>query len=61
MAGMSPLRRRMLENMTIRDLSPATRQPCHHPVAKVRGHIVARRSPFCLSFKPLQTYIRLLQ
>ena len=34
MAQMSPLRRRMIEDMTIRNLSPATQQSYVHAVSK---------------------------
>jgi integrase/recombinase XerD len=34
MADMSPLRRRMIEDMTIRNLSPATQQSYVHAVSK---------------------------
>jgi integrase/recombinase XerD len=34
MAEMSPLRRRMIEDMTIRNLSPATKQSNVHAVSK---------------------------
>ena len=34
MAAMSPLRRRMIEDMTIRNLSPATQQSYIHAVSK---------------------------
>ena len=34
MTEMSPLRRRMIEDMTIRNLSPATQQSYVHAVAK---------------------------
>jgi hypothetical protein len=34
MAEMSPLRRRMIEDMTIRNLSPATQQSYVHAVSK---------------------------
>jgi hypothetical protein len=34
MAEMSPLRRRMIEDMTIRNLSPATQQPYLHAVSR---------------------------
>jgi hypothetical protein len=34
MAAMSPLRRRMIEDMTVRDLSPATQRSYVHAVAK---------------------------
>jgi site-specific recombinase XerD len=38
MAEMSPLRRRMLEDMTIRNLSPTTQQSYVHQVAKFSRH-----------------------
>jgi len=34
MAEMSPLRRRMIEDMTVRNLSPATQRSYVHAVAK---------------------------
>jgi integrase/recombinase XerD len=34
MADLTPLRRRMIEDMTIRNLSPATQQSYVHAVAK---------------------------
>jgi hypothetical protein len=34
MAEMSPLRRRMIEDMTVRNLSPATQRSCVHAVAE---------------------------
>jgi integrase/recombinase XerD len=34
MAEISPLRRRMVEDMTVRNLSPATQRPYLHAVAK---------------------------
>ena len=40
MAEMSPLRRRMIEDMTIRNLSPATQQSYVHAVS--RGQLVTR-------------------
>ena len=42
MAEMSPLRRRMIEDMTIRNLSPATQQSYVHAVSKF-SHISATR------------------
>ena len=41
MAEMSPLRRRMIEDMTIRNLSPATQQSYVHAVSKFS--LAARR------------------
>ena len=38
MATMSPLRRRMIEDMTLRNLSPATRQSYVYAVAKLSRH-----------------------
>ena len=38
MAEMSPLRRRMVEDMTIRNLSPATQQSYIHAVSKFSRH-----------------------
>ena len=35
MAAMSPLRRRMIEDMTIRNLSPATQRSYLHAVSKL--------------------------
>jgi integrase/recombinase XerD len=43
MAPMSPLRRRMIEDMTIRNLSPATQQSYLHAVSKFSRHFA--RSP----------------
>lgn len=37
MAEMSPLRRRMIEDMTVRNLSPATQRSYVHAVAKFKG------------------------
>ena len=44
MAEMSPLRRRMIEDMTVRNLSPATQQSYVHAVAKFSRILVARRT-----------------
>lgn len=38
MAELSPLRRRMIEDMTIRNLSPATQRSYVHAVAKFSRH-----------------------
>ena len=43
MATMSPLRRRMIEDMTMRNLSPATQQSYLHAVSKFSRHF--GRSP----------------
>ncbi|MBM3096416.1 site-specific integrase, partial [Ensifer sp. T173] len=43
MAEMSPLRRRMIEDMTVRNLSPATQQSYLYAVAKFSRHF--GRSP----------------
>src|SRR4051812_3832008 len=41
MATMSPLRRRMIEDMTVRNLSPATQQSYLYAVAKFSRHFGA--------------------
>jgi integrase/recombinase XerD len=38
MATMSPLRRRMIEDMTIRNLSPSTQQSYIYAIAKFSRH-----------------------
>jgi integrase/recombinase XerD len=38
MAKMSPLRRRMIEDMTVRNLSPATQRSYIHAVSKFSRH-----------------------
>ena len=43
MAELSPLRRRMIEDMTIRNLSPATQRSYIHAVSKFSRHF--GRSP----------------
>jgi hypothetical protein len=43
MAEISPLRRRMIEDMTVRNLSPATQQSYIHAVAKFSRYFA--RSP----------------
>jgi hypothetical protein len=43
MAEMSPLRRWMIEDMTIRNLSPATQQSYAHAVSKFSRISAARR------------------
>jgi hypothetical protein len=43
MAEMSPLRRRMIEDMKIRNLSPATQRCYVHAVALLHGSVIWRR------------------
>jgi integrase/recombinase XerD len=54
MATMSPLRRRMIEDMTIRNLSPATQQSYIFAVAKFSRHF--GRSPDRLGMEEVRTY-----
>jgi integrase/recombinase XerD len=42
MGEMNPLRRRMIEDMTIRNLSPATQRSYVHAVLKFSQFVVAR-------------------
>lgn len=44
MAELSPLRRRMIEDMTIRNLSPATRRSYVHAVAKFPATVADPRT-----------------
>jgi Phage integrase, N-terminal SAM-like domain len=44
MAEMSPLRRRMIEDMTVRNLSPATQRSYAHAVSKFSRFFGCRRS-----------------
>jgi len=44
MAEISPLRRRMIDDMMIRNLSPATQQSYLYAVAKFSQHLGARRT-----------------
>jgi integrase/recombinase XerD len=50
MAEMSPLRRRMIEDMTVRNLSPATQRSYVHAVAKFG------RSPDRLDLEDVRTF-----
>ena len=50
----SPLRRRMIEDMTVRNLSPTTRKAYIHHVKKFSLHF--GRSPDCLGVEHVRTY-----
>jgi site-specific recombinase XerD len=54
MAQMSPLRRRMIEDMTVRNLSPATQRSYVHAVAKFSRFF--GRSPDRLGLEDVRTY-----
>ena len=54
MAEMSPLRRRMIEDMTIRNLSPATQQSYVHAVSKFSRYF--GRSPDRLGLEDVRAY-----
>ena len=54
MAQMSPLRRRMIEDMTIRNLSPATQQSYVHAVSKFSQYF--GRSPARLGLEDVRAY-----
>jgi len=54
MAAMSPLRRRMIEDMTVRNLSPATQRSYIYAVAKFSRHF--RRSPDRLGVEHVRAY-----
>ena len=54
MAEVSPLRRRMIEDMTIRNLSPATQQSYTYAVAKFSRH--CGRSPARLGLEDVRAY-----
>ena len=54
MAEISPLRRRMIEDMTIRNLSPATQRSYLHAVAKFSRHF--NRSPDKLDLEDVRAY-----
>ena len=55
MAEMSPLRRRMIEDMTIRNLSPATQQSYLYAVSKFSRHF--GRSPDRLGVEDVRAYL----
>jgi integrase/recombinase XerD len=54
MAKMSPLRRRMIEDMTVRNLSPATQRSYIHAVSKFSRHF--DRSPDRLGLDDVRTF-----
>lgn len=54
MADISPLRRRMIEDMTVRNLSPATQQSYVYAVAKFSRFF--GRSPDTLTLEEVRTY-----
>ena len=54
MAEISPLRRRMIEDMTVRNLSPATQQSYIHAVAKFSRYF--GRSPERLGLEDVRAY-----
>ena len=54
MAEMSPLRRRMIEDMTVRNVSPATQRSYIHAVAKFSQYL--GRSPDRLDIEDVRTY-----
>jgi hypothetical protein len=54
MAELSPLRRRMIEDMTIRNLSPATQRSYVHAVAKFSRHFC--RSPDRLGLEEVRVF-----
>jgi hypothetical protein len=51
---MSPLRRRMIEDMTVRNLSPATQQSYLHAVSKFSRHF--GRSPDRLGLEDVRAF-----
>ena len=55
MAEMSPLRRRMIEDMTIRNLSPATQQSYLYAVSKFSRHF--SHSPDRLGVEDVRAYL----
>ena len=54
MAEMSPLRRRMIEDMTVRNLSPATQRSYVHAVAKFSRYF--GRSPELLGLEEVRAF-----
>ncbi|MBB4373712.1 site-specific recombinase XerD [Bradyrhizobium sp. cir1] len=54
MATMSPLRQRMIEDMTVRNLSPSTQQSYIYAIAKFSRHFAC--APDRLSFEQVRAY-----
>nr|WP_316979952.1 tyrosine-type recombinase/integrase [Shumkonia mesophila] len=54
MVEMSPLRRRMIEGMTVRNLSPATQRSYVHAISKFSRHF--KRSPNRLGLEDVRAY-----
>ena len=54
MTELSPLRRRMIEDMTIRNLSPATQRSYLHAVSKFSRHF--DRSPDTLGLEEVRDF-----
>jgi len=54
MAEMSPLRRRMIDDMTIRNMSPATQRSYLHAVTKFSRHFA--RSPERLDLEDVRAF-----
>ena len=54
MADLSPLRRRMIEDMTVRNLSPATQQSYLYAVSKFSRHF--GRSPDRLGIEDVRAF-----
>ena len=52
--GISPLRRRMIEDMTVRNMSSTTREVYIHNVKKFSQYF--GRSPDCLGLEDVRTY-----
>ena len=54
MAEMSPLRRRMIEDMTVRNLSPATQRSYLAAASKLSRYF--GRSPDCLELEDIRAF-----
>ena len=55
MAEIRPLRRRMIEDMTVRNLSPATQRSYLHAVSKFSRHF--GRSPDRLGLEDVRAFV----